>query len=512
MQSPATKAIEIPHSSSENAHNTNRKNHETLLSEIKDMRDLSEISTYKNRKLVYEVSNKTQSIWNANEVAEIASKIDKYDFNRLTYTPTNWKEEPRNCPTQQIYEAEFLCRFPIAYHVLQKVNKYTSNPKVEGRCVISGGAAVMPYADNKELFKESDCDFFIIGANDVYAKAQEIYVAIIAEIRAKKNYYIRNFVHRLSKGVLTINVEILNDNNIATNNQFQIILKSFPSEREIMRTTDISAGAITYDGTTTLLNSLGAYSQIYHVCIITYIPAHNMIKTTPGRIVKYYNRGYAAKVCGETLVRTVMTLESNCIIFTTIRRANINAIMNYIDANISHVRAHQNTYVQNNFTEYSNTTIKKTIHDKNISKPVPLYALLSSFLYEDNTVELITSIACKEWSRSFKTDKSLPLEEIQLRDAVIEDWISIAQANEQINTLSQRVYDMRTNDVSLSTLTNELGIIDSDLEEFISYILLEDTKLEDLQIKISVELDLLRKLLQMCTKAKLKWITSFIPL
>lgn len=188
--------------------------------------------------------------------------------------------------TQNKYNNIINKLYPKGMEILSKFNNDS-----ETFLVIAGGSAAKPFFTiEDDTCYEGDMDFFIINPNIFKKKLDQRVITykyankICNYIRQNKKE-IEKIEYELKKGILNLNVTYNNGSNF----KYQIILKVYSSISCLIHSFDIGSSCIAFDGKTTYMTDMGAYSQINAINLI--VPEYNS-PTFEKRLKKYFHRGY----------------------------------------------------------------------------------------------------------------------------------------------------------------------------------------------------------------------------
>jgi hypothetical protein len=162
----------------------------------------------------------------------------------------------------------------------------TINEQIEGaRVVIAGGCAALPFNG-----KKNDIDIFIVTPatkkSMLWGILGDILKIILDCIQGQNiGGYHHNTTFTITPGVATI-CHFKDD--IIT--KYQIMLRTYKTVAEILHGFDVGSCCVAFDGQTTWLTALGAYSQWSRTNIV--VPAYRS-PSYESRLGKYFRRGYA---------------------------------------------------------------------------------------------------------------------------------------------------------------------------------------------------------------------------
>jgi hypothetical protein len=179
--------------------------------------------------------------------------------------------------------------------------------------VLCGSGALYPYSSQNEPILPNSFNLFLYSADTVsireMIKSQNIKIIKILEILNKYGY---KYNICIVKGCF----KITTSQNIV----IKIILKNYKSISEILHSFDLPSRAIAYDGITTYLTKLSAWSLVTKLNIIMPTYIEDIYETA---LIKYFNRGYG-------IVFPYLKFENN-----SLEIANLHLKWEYINDDIA---------------------------------------------------------------------------------------------------------------------------------------------------------------------------------
>ena len=207
-----------------------------------------------------------RGLYTVDEWAAMVERGAGYTNRVVTFAPEKWRAAVSI--DQQEYTRLFAAQFPEVHHVLLSV---------PGICC-AGGAAAWPLLRHDS--STGDVDLFVYANEGLMYKAETVAVELRAAFGPGTN-----MTEALTPGLVTF--YIWRERELS---KIQLILRAFRDMDELLHGFDIGSCCVGFDGTTTFMTELAAFSLMHRVNIV--FPMYRSI-SFEARLIKYFRRGVA---------------------------------------------------------------------------------------------------------------------------------------------------------------------------------------------------------------------------